>query len=119
MRCVAVVALVIGSAFAGAAFAAPVRAPFHVTYDAAHLDIDGHVLHFQMSRRAGSAELVALGEDGEQLGTGAVTYQNEPPGTWLPISWSQPSGARVLKLNLRVISADKQVTNVEHEDVTF
>ncbi|HSR98652.1 MAG TPA: OmpA family protein [Kofleriaceae bacterium] len=133
MRSVSVVALVIGSAFVGAAFAgealaAPVRAPFHVTYDVDHLDLDGHVLHFQMSRRAGSAELVALGEDGAELGTGTVTYQNEPPGTWLPISWSQPAGARVLKLKLRVISADKQVTNVElvpwsvtveHEDVTF
>src|SRR4029079_6894512 len=128
-----VVALVIGSAFAGAALtgsalAAPVRAPFHVTYDADPLDLDKHLLYFQLSRRAGSAELVALGEDGAQLGTGAVTYQNEPPGTWLPISWSQPAGARVLKLRLRVVSADKQVTNVElipwsvtveHEDVTF
>jgi len=31
---------------AGAAFAAPVRAPFHVSYDADHLDLDGHVLQF-------------------------------------------------------------------------
>jgi outer membrane protein OmpA-like peptidoglycan-associated protein len=124
MRWVAVVALVT----AGAAFAAPVRAPFHVTYDAEHIDLDGHVLQFQMSRHAGSAELTALGEDGQQLGTGAVTYQNEPPGTWLPISWTQPAETRVLMLRLRVISADKQVTHVElipwsvtveHEDVTF
>jgi len=123
MRCIVLVALL-----AGSALAQPARAPFHVSYDADHLDLDGHVLQFKMSRRAGSAELVAIGEDGKELGTGAATYQNEPPGTWLSVSWTQPAEARVLMLKLRVIAADKQVTNVEltpwsvtvdHEDVNF
>jgi outer membrane protein OmpA-like peptidoglycan-associated protein len=124
MRYIVVAALL----FSGAALAQPVRAPFHVSYDTEHLDLDRHVLQFKMSRPAGSAELVVLGEDGKQLGTGAATYQREPANTWLTISWTQPAGARVLMLKLRVIAADDQVTNVElipwsvtvdHDDVSF
>lgn len=126
MRCLAIVALAALSA--GNALAAPIRAPFKVTYDADHLDLDARVLQFKMSRPAGSAELVAIGEDGKELGTGAATYQREPPGTWLSISWTQPAGTRVLMLKLRVVAADGQVTLVEltpwsvavdHEDINF
>jgi outer membrane protein OmpA-like peptidoglycan-associated protein len=112
----------------GAAPAQPVRAPFKVSYDAEHLDLDGHVLQFRMSRPAGTAELIALGEDGKPLGNGTATYHREPPETWLSIAWTQPAGARVLKLTLRAVSADGLVTNVElipwsvvvdHDDVVF
>jgi outer membrane protein OmpA-like peptidoglycan-associated protein len=124
MRCLVAVVLLVTSA----ALAQPVRAPFHVSYDADHLDLDGHVLQFKMTRPAGSAELVAIGEDGKQLGTGAATYQREPPGTWLAVPWTQPDGARVLRLELRAVAADGMVTRVEltpwsvaidHEDVNF
>ena len=124
MRWIAVAAVLV----TGVALAAPVRAPFHVSYDADHLDLAGHVLAFKMTRPAGSAELVAIGEDGAQLGTGAATYQGEPPGTWLKVSWTQPDGARVLMLKLRAVAADGLVTRVEltpwsvavdHEDVNF
>ena len=124
MRSLAAVSLLA----AGAAVAAPVRAPFHVTYDADHLDLDGHVLQFQMSRPAGSAELTAVGEDGQPLGTGSASYDHPPPGTWLSVSWTQPAGTRVLKLQLRAVAADGLVTRVElipwsvaidHEDVNF
>jgi outer membrane protein OmpA-like peptidoglycan-associated protein len=107
---------------------AQMRAPFHVTYDADHLDLDGHVLQFKMSRPAGSAELIALGEDGKEIGSGAATYHGERPDTWLSVSWTQPEGARVLLLKLRVVAVDRLVTNVEltpwsvavdHEDVNF
>jgi len=113
---------------AGPAVAEPVRAPFHVTYDADHLDLDGHVLQFQMSRPAGSAELTAIGEDGRPLGTGSASYDRTPSGTWLSVSWTQPADARVLKLQLRAVAADGLVTRVElipwsvtieHEDVNF
>jgi outer membrane protein OmpA-like peptidoglycan-associated protein len=124
MRWIVVVALLLPAA----ALAQPVPAPFRVTYDAEHLDLDARTLQFKMSRPAGSAELVAIGEDGAPLGTGAATYKKEPPNTWLAVSWSQPAGTRVLKLKLRVIAADGAVTNVElipwsvtvdHEDVSF
>jgi outer membrane protein OmpA-like peptidoglycan-associated protein len=124
MRSLVAVSLLV----AGAAVAAPVRAPFHVTYDADHLDLDGRVLQFQMSRPAGSAELIAVGEDGQPLGTGSASYDRTPPGTWLSVSWTQPADARVLKLELRAVSADGLVTRVElipwsvtieHEDVNF
>ncbi|HEX7842730.1 MAG TPA: OmpA family protein [Kofleriaceae bacterium] len=124
MRWIAAAAVLV----TGVAFAQPVRAPFHVSYDADHLDLEGHVLQFKMSRPAGSAELVAIGEDGTQLGSGAATYQSEPPGTWLKVSWAQPDAGRVLMLKLRAVAADGLVTNVElvpwsvavdHEDVNF
>jgi outer membrane protein OmpA-like peptidoglycan-associated protein len=124
MRSLAAVCLLV----AGAAVAEPVRAPFHVTYDADHLDLDRRVLQFQMSRPAGSAELVAIGEDGQQLGTGTASYDRAPPGTWLAVSWTQPADARVLKLQLRAVAAEGLVTRVElipwsvtidHEDVNF
>lgn len=121
-------ALVACALVAGAPLAAPARAPFHVSYDIDHLDLDRRVLQFQMSRPAGSAEIVAIGEDGQQLGTGEASYHGEPPGTWLAITWRQPADTRVLRLALRVIAADHQVTRVElvpwsvtvdHEDVNF
>jgi outer membrane protein OmpA-like peptidoglycan-associated protein len=120
--------LVSTTATTSIALAQPVRAPFHVSYDAEHLDLDGRVLQFKMTRPAGSAELIVLGEDGKEIGTGAATYQGERAGTWLSISWTQPADARVLMLKLRVVAGDGLVTNVEltpwsvvvdHEDVNF
>jgi outer membrane protein OmpA-like peptidoglycan-associated protein len=105
-----------------------VRAPLRITYDAEHLDLDRRTLQFQLSRPAGSAEITAIGEDGAELGTGSATYRGEPAGTWLPISWTQPTGSRVLMLNLRAVSREGLAARVElipwsveveHEDVHF
>lgn len=105
-----------------------VRAPVKVGYDADHLDLDKRVLQFTMSRPAGSAELVVIGDDGKEIGKGSATYAKEAPGTWLSISWTQPAETRVMMLKLRATTADALVTNVElvpwsvavdHEDVTF
>jgi outer membrane protein OmpA-like peptidoglycan-associated protein len=105
-----------------------VRAPLKVGYDADHLDLDRRVLQFTLSRPAGSAELVVIGEDGKELGKGAATYKKESGGAWLPITWTQPPGTRVMMMKLRVVSSDGLATNVElipwsvaieHEDVTF
>lgn len=113
---------------AGVAAAQPVRAPFHVSYDAEHLDLEHHTLQFRMSRPAGSAELAVIGEDGGDIGSGTASYHGEPPNTWLALAWQQPGAGRVLMLKLRVVSADGKVTNVEltpwsvtidHEDVNF
>jgi outer membrane protein OmpA-like peptidoglycan-associated protein len=106
-----------------------VRAPLKVTYDIDHLDLDKRVLQFKLSRPAGSAELVVLGEDGKELGKGAATYGGKTaPDAWLSITWTQPAGARVMMMKLRVVAADGLATNVElipwsvtidHEDVNF
>ncbi len=105
-----------------------VRAPIKVTYDIEHLDLDKRVLQFKLSRPAGSAALVAIGEDGKELGTGAATYKNEPADTWLSVSWTQPANTRVMMLKLRAVSADGLATNLElipwsvsidHEDINF
>lgn len=105
-----------------------VRAPVKVGYDTDHLDLDKRVLQFTMSRPAGSAELVVIGDDGKEIGKGAATYAKEAPGTWLSITWTQPADTRVMMLKLRAVTADALVTNVElipwsvsvdHEDVTF
>jgi outer membrane protein OmpA-like peptidoglycan-associated protein len=109
-------------------FETMVRAQVHVGYDAAHLDLDKHVLQFTMSRPAGSAELTVIGDDGAELGKGSATYDKQAPGTWLSISWTQPANTRVLKLVLRALSADGGASDVElipwsvtieHEDVNF
>jgi outer membrane protein OmpA-like peptidoglycan-associated protein len=105
-----------------------VRAPIKVSYDIDHLDLDNHVLQFKLSRPAQAAELTVIGEDGKDLGAGSATYKHEPPGTWLPISWTQPPGARVMMMKLRVVAADGLATNlelvpwsvaIEHEEVNF
>ena len=105
-----------------------VRAPVHAGYDAAHLDLDKHVLQFTLTRPAGSAQLSVLGEDGTEIGTGAETYHQEAVGTWLSITWKQPAATRVLMLKLHAISAEGATTDVElvpwsvsidHEDINF
>jgi outer membrane protein OmpA-like peptidoglycan-associated protein len=105
-----------------------VRGQMKVSYDAEHLDLEKRVLQFKLSRPAGSAELIAIGEDGKELGTGTAAYKKEPADTWLSIRWTQPAGTRVMMLKLRAVSADGIATNVElipwsvavdHEDVNF
>ena len=105
-----------------------VRAPLKVSYDIEHLDLDKRVLQFKLSRPAGSAELVVIGEDGKELGKGSATYKKEPAETWLPITWTQPPNTRVMMMKLRVVAADGLASNVElipwsvaveHEDVNF
>jgi outer membrane protein OmpA-like peptidoglycan-associated protein len=128
MRSIAVAVGVAVWLVTGAVIAKPQPAPFPVSYDAEHLDLDGHVLQFKPSHRASAAELVAIGEDGNRLGTGSATYKDQPADTWLSISWTQPAGARVLMLKLRVVDSEGLVTSVElipwsvtvdHEDVNF
>jgi outer membrane protein OmpA-like peptidoglycan-associated protein len=116
--------LLVVLALTASAAAAP--APIHVAYDTAHLDLDKHVLQFKPSRAINAASLVAIGEDGGELGKGDATYKDETG--WLSITWTQPEHARVMMLKLRVAAADGMATNVElvpwsvevaHEDVTF
>jgi len=105
-----------------------VAAPMKIGYDIDHLDLDKHVLQFKPSRAVSDAELVVLGEDGNELGKGSATYKDSAPDTWLAISWTQPKDVRVMKLKLRITGGDKMITNLElvpwsvtidHEDVNF
>lgn len=109
---------------AGPAAAQPIR----VSYDAAHLDLARRVLQFQVSRPIESAELVAIGEDGAQLGAGSATFDRPAPRSWLSIRWTQSADTRVMILKLRVVAANGDATKVElipwsvevaHEDVNF
>lgn len=124
---VIVVALASGSAAAEPA-RRPAPAPLKVTWDAAHLDLAGRVLQFKLSRPATRADLVVIGEDGDEIGTGSATWQDEPASSWLSIRWTQPADARVMILKLRVVADDGRATNLElipwsvaidHEDVNF
>jgi outer membrane protein OmpA-like peptidoglycan-associated protein len=110
------------------AAAADKRAPVHVGYDADHLDLDKHVLQFKPSRPIATASIVAIGEDGKELGKGDASYDHAPADAWWSITWSPSSDARVMMLKLRVAAADGVATNVElipwsvtidHEDVSF
>jgi outer membrane protein OmpA-like peptidoglycan-associated protein len=112
---------------AGSVAAAP--AGYHkVTYDLDHLDLDRHVLQFKLAAAAATAELVVIGEDGKELGTGSATYKQEPADRWLAISWTQPADTRVMMMKLRVVADDGVATKVElvpwsvtidHEDINF
>jgi outer membrane protein OmpA-like peptidoglycan-associated protein len=104
------------------------RVPIHVGYDAEHLDLDKHVLEFKPSRPVAEASLVVIGEDGDEIGKGAATYEHASAAAWWSIAWTQPEGSRVMILKLRVAAADGVATNVElipwsvsidHEDVNF
>jgi outer membrane protein OmpA-like peptidoglycan-associated protein len=108
--------------------AADKKLPVHVGYDADHLDLDKHVLQFKPSRPIADATLVAIGEDGKELGKGSATYDKAPDDPWWSITWTQPANTRVMMLKLRVEAADGVATNVElipwsvsidHEDVNF
>ncbi|HEY0194305.1 MAG TPA: OmpA family protein [Kofleriaceae bacterium] len=112
-------------AMVGVARANP--APIHVAYDLGHLDLAQHVLQFKPSRGIAEASLVAIGEDGGELGKGAARYTGGERD-WLSITWTQPEGARVMMLKLRVQAADGMATKVElvpwsvtidHDDVNF
>lgn len=114
-------------AISGIAIAGPTRV---VTYDADHLDLEKRTLQFKVALPATEATIVAIGEDGSELGTGSVTFAKTTPTEWQTITWTQPDKARVMMLKLRVVLADakQSATNVElipwsvsidHEDVNF
>lgn len=120
--------LVVLAALLCAEVAAANPAPVHVAYDAGHLDLDAHTLQFKPSRAVSEATIVAIGEDGAELGKGAAAYHGQPGGQWLAITWTQPDAARVMMLRLRVATDDGVATNVElvpwsvtidHDDVNF
>ena len=111
-------------------FDTAVHAPLKVAYDADHLDLDKRVLQFKPARAVTEATLVVTGEDGKELGKGSATYKDKelPADGWLSITWTQPAGARVLVMRLRVAASDGTATNIElvpwsvaidHEDVNF
>lgn len=127
MRWSAVVVLVVSLGLAVSPASAD-KSQIHVTYDVAHLDLDKHVLQFKPSRAIHDATISAIGEDGKELGSGAVTYDKPPSDPWWSISWTQPADARVMVLQLRVTAADGAATDVKlipwsvtvnHEDVNF
>ncbi len=104
-----------------------VATPIKVSYDAAHLDLDKRVLQFKVSRAIDKADIVAIGEDGTELGKGTATFR-DAGADWLSVSWTQPANTRVMMLKLRVAASDGVATNVElvpwsveiaHEDVSF
>ncbi len=105
-----------------------VRGALKVAYDADHLDLDKRVLQFKPTRAVQSAELVVIGEDGKQLGTGNATYTSEAADGWYSISWTQPANTRVMMMKLRVVADETTASNlelipwsveIEHEDVNF
>ena len=114
-------------AISGIAVASPRRV---VTYDAEHLDLDTRTLQFKVALPATEATIVAIGEDGSELGTGAVTIAKTTAADWQTITWTQPANTRVMMLKLRVVLVDAKqgAANVElipwsvsidHEDVNF
>ena len=106
----------------------PKLIPIKVGYDAQHLDLDKRILEFKVSRPADTADLVVIGDDGKDLAKASVGLKGKAANTWIPISWTQPAGSRVMILRLRVASEDGVASNVElipwsvavdHEDVNF
>jgi len=106
-----------------------VRAPLKIGYDVDHLDLDKRELQFKPSRAVKTAELVVIGDDGRELGTGTASYDRAAPAEgWHAITWTQPAGTRVMMMKLRVVAPDGTATNlelvpwsveIEHEDVSF
>lgn len=133
MRWLVVVSLAIASIVPSmvstpVAEAQPKPAPIKVGYDAEHLDLDGRVLQFKLSRPATTASLVVIGDDGKELAKVTLDLAGKPAGTWIPISWTQPANSHAMILRLRVAADDGVASNVElipwsvvvdHEDVNF
>jgi outer membrane protein OmpA-like peptidoglycan-associated protein len=124
-----VLALALGGAVEAQPTKKPAFVPIKVTYDAEHLDLDKRVLQFKISRAADTASLVVIGDDGKDLAKTSVPLTGKAPGTWIPISWTQPENTRVMILKLRVENASDGVAQnvelipwsvaVDHEDVNF
>ena len=94
------------------------KSQIHVAYDVAHLDLDRHVLQFKPSRAVTRRDdQRAIGEDGKELGTGAVSYDNGAGRAGGQSAGPQPADARVMVLQLRVTAADGAATNVAADPV--
>jgi outer membrane protein OmpA-like peptidoglycan-associated protein len=100
----------------------------HVTYARDRLDLEARKLEFQMSRPAGKATIVVIGDDGSELGRGEASYAGEKPGTWLAIAWPAARPGNVLRLELRAEDSAGLATlvklipwsvHIPHEEVVF
>ena len=105
-----------------------VEGALRITYARDHLDLDKRVLEFQSTRPVKEAQLVVIGDDGRELGTGEATYEGKPANTWLPIAWEQTRPARVMTMKLRVVDAGGLATQltltpwsveIPHQEVNF
>ncbi|HEY5947751.1 MAG TPA: OmpA family protein [Kofleriaceae bacterium] len=122
MRAICVLLVLLTAATAAA------RTPLRIGYDADHLDLVNHVLKFKPTRTIQSAELVVIGEDGKELGTGSASYDKPPADGWYSITWTQPTDTRVMVMKLHVVADETTASNLElipwsveiaHEDVNF
>ena len=105
-----------------------VMADLKVSYRRDRLDLDKHLLEFQLNRPARRAEITVIGDDGRTLGKGEASYGGEEPGAWLPIRWEAEGTGTVMKLELRVtdvggLSTTAHLTpwsvSIPHEEVNF
>lgn len=99
-----------------------------ITYRRDKLDLENHILEFQLSRPAGKAELRVYADDESVIAEAYKDYASEPPGTWLAIPWIPTSPQPVFSLVLRAVGSDGVASSVTlspwsiavtHDEVLF
>ncbi len=100
-------------------------------YFSSHLSLDKHYVEVQLSVPARRGEVHVYGDDGSEIGSGRVTFAEEPPSTWLRLPWesaAQATAGTVLRLNLSLYDHDGNFATIDlypwsmtvpHEDVNF
>lgn len=105
---------------------------FDPNYYSAHLNVEQRFVEVQLNEPAGKAELQVFADDGSDVGSGAVTFAGEAPGTWLRVPWvgrpAAHSDSVVLRLALKVFDRNNNYATIDlypwavtlpHEDVNF
>lgn len=103
--------LTVRATFAGVAgeisdtFEIEVMEPMDFEVDVDSFDADNRRFTMTMTQPAGHAEIVVRDDNGNLLTERTVTFNGEPAGTDLEVTWSQPPG-NILTVDVRAVSAE-------------
>jgi outer membrane protein OmpA-like peptidoglycan-associated protein len=108
-------------------FDAELLGPPRLTVAPEDVDVEGRRLRFTLSRPASRAKVTVLMDTGKKALDGEVSFQGEPAGTPLEVTWPAAEG-RVLRISLQAFDTSDFYSGVElfpwrvdipHEEVNF
>ncbi|MBL9003946.1 MAG: OmpA family protein [Myxococcales bacterium] len=105
---------------------------FDPNYYSKHINLAEHYVEVQFSAPAARGEITVTADDGSDVGSGHATFSDDPPGTWLRLSWT-PRAAKnpesvVLRLAIKLQDSTGNsstldlypwAVSVPHVDVSF
>lgn len=90
-----------------------VLAPMEFEVDLASFDADARRFAMTMTQPADYVELVVRGDSGDIVAERVISFDGEPAGTRLDVSWTQPPGA-ILTIDVKAVGTSGEWTSRQY-----